>query len=97
MNLVAGLLMTVISIVEFIIIAQVIVHWLIQFEVVNIRNQQAKNLVDLLTKVTEPAYSRIRKFVPPIAGLDLTPLVALVACYLARYVVAMIFSGLPVY
>ena len=95
MNLVAGLLMTVISVVEFIIIAQVLVHWLIQFEVINIKNAQAKNLVGLLERITEPAYSRIRKYVPPVAGLDLTPLVALIACYLARYVVASIFSGIP--
>lgn len=87
MYLMAQLLTMAIGIVEFIIIGQVLIHWLVNFEVINVKNQQAKNLVGLMERITEPVYSRIRKYIPPVAGMDLTPLVALIACYLAKQII----------
>ena len=62
----------------FVIIAQVAVSWLIAFDVINTRNAQARNLVELLHKLTDPVYSRLRRFIPPIGGIDLTPLIVMI-------------------
>lgn len=76
--IVAQLLALVFNIASFIIIAQVLIHWLVNFGVLNTKNEQAKNLVELLHKITNPIFSKVRKYVPPIGGLDLTPLIILV-------------------
>ena len=59
----------------WIIIISVVLSWLIAFDVVNTRNPQAANLVHLLGRATEPVYSRLRRFIPAIGGIDLTPMV----------------------
>lgn len=61
-----------------IIILQVAVSWLINFEVINASNERAQNLVNLLRKATDPVYKPIQKYVPPIGGIDLTPLIVIV-------------------
>ncbi|MGB4107180.1 MAG: YggT family protein [Alphaproteobacteria bacterium] len=61
-----------------IILLQVAVSWLINFEVINASNERAQNLVQLLKKLTDPIYKPIQKYVPPIGGIDITPLIVIV-------------------
>ncbi|HCQ70589.1 MAG: YggT family protein [Alphaproteobacteria bacterium] len=74
------------NIAYFIIMAQVALHWLTIFGVINTQNEQAQKLVGGLEKLTEPVYSKIRQYVPAIGGIDLTPLVALIGLSFARYI-----------
>lgn len=67
-----------------IIIIQVAVSWLIAFDVINAANEQAQNLISLLRRATEPVYRPLRKYVPPIGGIDLTPLIVIIGLSLAR-------------
>jgi YggT family protein len=60
-----------------IIIVQVAVSWLIAFDVINAGNQRAQNLISLLRKATDPVYKPIQKYIPPIGGIDLTPLIVI--------------------
>lgn len=60
-----------------IIIVQVAVSWLIAFDVINAGNQRAQNLINLLRKATDPVYKPIQKYIPPIGGIDLTPLIVI--------------------
>lgn len=71
----------------FIIIAQVAVSWLIAFEVINTNNQQARNLVELLNKATEPVYKPIRKYIPPIGGIDITPIIVLIGLQILKHII----------
>ncbi len=68
----------------WIIIVQVILSWLIAFDVINIRNSQARNLIGLIDKVTEPVYRPLRRFIPPIAGIDITPIIIIFAIKLLQ-------------
>ena len=67
-----------------IIIVQVAVSWLIAFDVINASNEQAQNLVELLKKLTDPVYKPIQKYIPPIGGIDITPLIVILALALLR-------------
>mgnify|MGYP000061789025 FL=1 len=67
-----------ISIYIFIIVLQVIINWLIIFDVINVKNQQVQNLINLLKRATDPVYKPIKKYVPPIGGIDVTPLVVII-------------------
>lgn len=68
----------------WIIIIQVILSWLIAFDVINIRNPQARNLVALIEKATAPVYAPLRRFIPPIAGIDITPIIVIFAIKLLQ-------------
>lgn len=62
----------------FVIILHIAVSWLVIFKVLDIENPQARNLVALLQKVTDPVMKPVQKYVPPIAGIDLTPVVVII-------------------
>lgn len=80
------ILMLLLDIVWFFIIAHVIVSWLINFQVLNLRQPIVAQIWDALNRITEPLYSRLRRFIPPISGIDLAPLVALIGVYILRIV-----------
>ena len=60
-----------------IIILQIAISWLVVFEVINTGNPQAQRLMTLLEKATDPVYKPLRKYVPPIGGIDITPIIVL--------------------
>lgn len=89
--MIGKLLMLLLDIFFWIIIIQVVMSWLIAFEVVNIRNPQAQNLIKLMHKITDPVYKPLRKFIPPIAGIDISPIIIILGISLAKNAVASIF------
>ena len=91
MFLIGQLLMFLLDVCFWIIIIQVVLSWLIAFEVINIRNPQAANFVRMIDKITAPVFTPLRKLVPPIAGIDLTPIIVIFGIYLLRHIVATIF------
>jgi len=84
-------LLLLLDIFFWIIIAQVVISWLVAFNVVNLSNPQARNGVALLERVTDPVYRPLRRFIPPIAGFDLTPIVVIFGIYLAKGLVGSVF------
>ena len=91
MGAIGQLLIFLLDVCFWIIIIQVVLSWLITFEVVNIRNQQAANFVRLIDRITAPIYTPLRKIMPPIAGIDLTPIIVIFAIYLLKSIVASVF------
>ena len=80
------ILMLVLDIVWFIMIAHIIMSWLISFQVLNLRQPLVSQLWYGLNRLLEPIYGRIRAFLPNMGGLDLAPLVALIAVYALRII-----------
>lgn len=92
MNIFLGkLLLLALDICFWIIIIQVVMSWLIAFNVINIKNPQAANLVGLLHKTTEPIYRPLRKIIPSIAGIDITPIIIIFGISLAKGAVSSVF------
>jgi YggT family protein len=65
----------------YVIIAAVIASWLVSFGVINIYNHFARAIVSALQALTEPVFRAIRRIIPPMGGLDFSPLVVLVAVW----------------
>lgn len=80
------ILLLVLSVVQFIIIVHIILSWLINFNVLSLRSPIVASIWDGLNRLLEPAYQRIRRFLPDMGGIDLAPLVALIAVYAIRIV-----------
>lgn len=80
------ILMLLLNIVWFFIIAHVVMSWLINFHVLNLRQPLVAQIWDGLNRLLEPLYSRIRQILPPMGGLDLAPLVVLIAVAVLRII-----------
>ncbi len=52
-----------------------VLSWLTAFGVVNSHNRFVYSVTDFLNRITEPALRQIRRVVPPISGLDLSPII----------------------
>jgi len=95
MSVVIGkLLILLLDIFFWIIIINVLISWLVAFGVFNIRNHQAANLVGLLNRVTEPVFAPLRRYIPPIAGIDITPIIVIFGIYILQEVIRSIFFNI---
>lgn len=74
----------IIDIYTWIVIASAIVSWLLAFGVINIRNQFVRVVVDLLHRVTEPVLRPIRRIMPNLGGVDISPVILLLGLFLVR-------------
>ncbi len=75
------ILLMIVNIAWFIVIAHIIMSWLINFQVLNLRQPLVAQLWYGLNRLLEPIYSRIRQFLPDLGGIDIAPLVFLVGLY----------------
>jgi YggT family protein len=71
----------IINILWFIIIASAIFSWLYAFNVINSRNEFVNMIGRSLYQITEPMYRPIRRVLPNMGGLDLSPIVVLIILY----------------
>ena len=80
------ILMLLLDVLWFFIIAHVIMSWLINFQVLNLHQQFVAQIWYGLNRILEPIYTPIRRILPPMSGIDLAPLVALIAVYAVRII-----------
>ncbi|MEM8577527.1 MAG: YggT family protein [Pseudomonadota bacterium] len=80
------IIMLLLNVAYFIIIVHVIMSWLINFQVLSLYNSVVAQIWDGLNRLLEPLYSRIRRFLPPMAGIDLAPLVAFLGIAILRII-----------
>ena len=66
------------------VIAQIVLSWLVSFNVVNTRNRFVYIVGDFLYRVTEPALRPIRRLLPSFGGIDLSAVVLLLGLYFVR-------------
>ena len=74
-----NLINTVINVYIWVLIAQVVLSWLVAFNVINTRNRVVYLIGDFLHRLTEPVLRPIRRILPTLGGLDISPVVLLLA------------------
>jgi len=84
MRSLAILIDNVIDIYTWVVIASAIMSWLVAFGVVNVRNHFIRVVVDLLYRLTEPVLRPIRRFLPNLGGVDISPVVLLLGLFFVR-------------
>lgn len=80
----ARLIDNVIDIYTWIVIASAIMSWLVAFGVVNVRNQFIRVIVDMLYRLTEPVLRPIRRILPNLGGVDISPVILLLGLFFLR-------------
>jgi YggT family protein len=78
------LVSTLISIYIWLLIAQAILSWLVSFGIVNRYNRVVATIGDFLWRVTEPALRPIRRLLPDLGGIDISPVILILLLWFLR-------------
>jgi YggT family protein len=81
-------IMLILDVIWFLMIAHIIMSWLINFQVLNLRQPLIAQLWDGLNRILEPLYGPIRRLLPNTGGLDLAPLVVFIGIIILRQALA---------
>jgi len=76
-----------VTLYTYVIIASVILSWLLAFNVINGYNPFVRSLWNGLRAVTEPLLMPIRRLLPDLGGIDISPVILLLACFFVQSVV----------
>ena len=76
------------SIVWWIFLIMIIMSWLINFNVINTRNQFVATVWRVVNQITDPILKPIRRIVPPLGGLDLSPIIVFVIIFFLQSFIA---------
>jgi YggT family protein len=79
-----SLVSTVISIYVWLLIAQAVLSWLVAFGIVNRYNRVVATIGDFLWRVTEPLLRPIRRVLPDLGGIDISPVVLILLLWFVR-------------
>lgn len=84
MNPFVNLLINIISLYNFVLFVYIVLSWLIGFGIVNKHQPVVRKIYDVLHRLTEPVLSRIRRYMPDLGGIDLSPIVLIFVLYFLR-------------
>ncbi len=78
----------VLSLVWWVFLIMIIMSWLISFNVINTRNQFVAGVWRALNQITDPILRPIRRVIPPMGGLDLSPIVVFIIIFFLQQLIA---------
>ncbi len=79
------LLYKVINIYVWLLIISVVMSWLVTFNIINTGNRFVYMVGDFLYRITEPLLAPIRRFLPFMGGMDISPVVLILLLYTLQY------------
>ena len=71
------LVLQIIKLYTYVVIAYVVISWLVGFNIINTSNRIVYSVLQFTYKITEPALSKIRRFLPNLGEFDISPIVLL--------------------
>ncbi len=81
------LLDTLIDVAVFLVLAQAIMSWLVAFNIVNMRQRFIASIWFAINRLTEPIYRPIRRIMPNLGGIDITPMIVIIGLLFLRQLV----------
>ena len=90
------LVMQILKLYSYVVIANVLISWLISFNILNTQNRFVYAILELTYRLTDPFLNRIRRFLPNLGALDISPIILLLLIWFIEmcmnlYVAPMIF------
>ena len=71
------LALQILKLYSYVVIANVIVSWLITFNILNTQNRFVYSILELSYRLTDPILNKIRRFLPNLGSLDISPIILL--------------------
>jgi len=91
MGPVEWLLNTVLGLYLWVVIAGAVMSWLVAFDVINLRNRFVATIYDTCERLTTPVLKPIRKVIPTLGGVDLSPVALIIGIqFLQNFAVPLI-------
>ena len=87
MRAILDIVIIVLDLYVWLLIASAILSWLIAFNVVNTRNQFVAAVAEFLYRITEPVLAPIRRFMPNLGGLDISPIILILLIMFVQRVI----------
>jgi YggT family protein len=78
----------ILTLIWWIFLIMIIMSWLISFNVINTRNQFVATLWRIINQITEPILRPIRRVIPPVGGLDLSPIIVFIIIFFLQSFIA---------
>lgn len=88
------LITQVIQLYVWVIIIQAVLSWLIAFGVVNTTNRFVYTVADVLYRLTEPALRPIRRVMPDLGGIDISPIILILGLYFLQNLIWEIYGSM---
>jgi YggT family protein len=90
------LVLQILKLYSYVVIANVLISWLIAFNVLNIQNRFVYSILELSYRLTDPILNKIRRFLPNLGSLDISPIILLLLIWFIEmcmklYIAPMIF------
>ena len=90
------LVLQVLKLYSYVVIANVIISWLIAFNILNTQNRFVYSILEMTYKLTDPILNKIRGFLPNLGSVDVSPIVLLLLIWFIEmcmklYIAPMIF------
>ena len=90
------LTLQILKLYSYVVIANVIISWLISFNVLNTQNRFVYAILELSYRLTDPLLNKIRRFLPNLGSLDISPIILLLLIWFIEmcmklYIAPMIF------
>ena len=90
------LVLQILKLYSYVVIANVLISWLIAFNVLNTQNRFVYSVLELTHRLTDPILYRIRRFLPNFGSLDISPIILLLLIWFIEmcmklYIAPMIF------
>lgn len=96
MRVILEIIIMALDIYWWVVLATIILSWLIAFNVINTRNEFVNAIWRALNALTEPVLRPIRRYMPKLQGLDLSPIILFFAIYLIQQVIGRyIYPAMP--
>ena len=86
------LLDSIIAIYLWIIIINAILSWLVAFNILNTQNRFVFSILDATYKLTDPALNKIRRFIPNLGSIDISPVILILILMFIRNLVFEVFA-----
>ena len=87
MRALLDVILIALNIYMWVVIAAVILSWLVAFNVVNTRHPFVSSVAEFLFRITEPALRPIRNLLPNLGGIDISPIILLLAVMLIERII----------
>ena len=90
------LILQILKLYSYVVIANVIVSWLVAFNVLNTQNRFVYSILELTYRLTDPILNKIRHFLPNLGSLDISPVILLLLIWFVEmcmklYIAPLIF------
>jgi YggT family protein len=90
------LVLQILKLYSYVVIVNVVLSWLIAFSVLNTQNRFVYSILELSYRLTDPILNKIRRFLPNLGSLDISPIILLILIWFIEmcmklYIAPMIF------